>query len=54
MKKSVIRTEMGLKRGGRMQISYHGAGRYSIQVFRGGKLREDCDIPAEVISKART
>jgi hypothetical protein len=45
MKKSVLRKELGIKRGGRIQISS--------QVIRGGKVREDIDIPKDVLQKAK-
>lgn len=53
MKKSIIRKELGIKRGGRLQLSSHGAGLYSVQVIRHGKVREDIDIPNQVVHLAR-
>ena len=53
MKKQIIREELGIKGGGRLQISYHGAGLYSVQVIRHGKVREDIDIPDRVVHLAR-
>ena len=52
MKKSVLRKELGIKRGGRIQISSHGAGIFSVQVIRNGRVREDIDIPKDVFQKA--
>lgn len=52
MKKGKIRKMMKLKKGGRMQISSHGAGMFSIQVIRGGKVRENMDLPDRVIREA--
>ena len=40
-----IRARYGIK-GGRVQISAHGCGRYSVQVFRAGRLAEDFDVKA--------
>ena len=53
MKKAIIRNQLGIKRGGRMQISSHGAGLYSVQVIRHGKIREDIDIPDRVVRLSR-
>ena len=52
MKKSVIRKELGIKKGGRLQISAHGCAMHSVQVFRNGRLAEDCNIPREIARKA--
>ena len=40
--KKEIRVKYGIK-GGRIQISAHGCGRYSVQVFVRGKLMRDFD-----------
>lgn len=53
MKKNIIRKEIGIKKGGRLQISSHGVGRYSVQVIRNGKIREDIDIPDRIVRAAR-
>lgn len=53
MKKSVIRTELGIKRGGRMQISSHGCGEYSVQIIRNGKVCENITIPDRVVRLAK-
>ena len=53
MKKGLIRKELGIKGGGRIQISSHGAGLYSVQVIRNGKVREDIDISDRVVHLAR-
>jgi len=53
MKKSIIRKEMGIKNGGRLQISYHGANQYSVQVIRAKRVREDIDIPNRIVELAR-
>lgn len=52
MKKGIIRKELRLKKGGRLQISSHGAGSFSVQVIRGGKIREDIDIPDRIVALA--
>jgi len=53
MKKGLIRKELGIKGGGRIQISSHGAGLYSVQVIRNGKVREDIDISDRVVHLVR-
>lgn len=46
--KGIIRKELKLKKG-RIQISSHGAGKHSIQVFEKGKLVQDIDVtPAQL------
>ena len=49
MKKELLRRKLGIKKGGRMQLSSHGAGIYSVQIIRKGKIHEDIDIPPEVL-----
>ena len=51
--KGIVRKEMELKKGGRTQISSHGAGEFSIQIIRAGKVNENCTIPPEIVKKAR-
>ncbi len=54
MRKTEIRKNYAAKYGrklskGRMQISAHGAGNYSIQIFRFGKLVNDVDVNEKII-----
>lgn len=44
--KSTLRKELKLKKGC-IQISNHGAGRHSIQVFSKGGLVQDINVTAE-------
>ena len=44
--KSTLRKELKLKEG-RIQISNHGAGKHSIQVFSKGQLAQDINVTAE-------
>ena len=53
MRKGIIRQELGIKKGGKIQVSSHGAGIYSVQVIRNGKVRENIDLPAETLKRAR-
>ena len=48
--KDKIRKTMGIKKGGSMQISSHGAGEYSVQIIRGGKVCENISIPKSFIT----
>ena len=41
MKKSKLRKVLKIKRGGRVQLSEHGASEKSIQIIRAGKVCED-------------
>jgi len=54
MKKELLRRKLGIKKDGRMQLSSHGTGIYSVQIIRKGKIHEDIDIPPEVLKEVRS